>query len=248
MIFGNETPFYLKPLPNRGLRRHCAESQQHYPGYRHPIDFSDIPFTGTGTTGKSTSPTHNPYTAAVGGTATGVGHPMTTTLAASVHTNATAFNPMYNITEAERVHPVLTATDRLRRDRETARQEEQDMIDRRRAHLVNRDREAAHRQRSATAAEEDRAARMAGTSLKNRESEGRSTITHQCYTAEAQTARDTTEAADRHRYFARQRLLEQRTNSTRCNVISWQPRPEIDVPPPPPSLTPLQQYPHESSD
>lgn len=37
MIFGNETPFHLKPIPYRGLRKHEAEVTQHYPGYQHPM-------------------------------------------------------------------------------------------------------------------------------------------------------------------------------------------------------------------
>ncbi|KAG5475428.1 hypothetical protein LSCM1_03545 [Leishmania martiniquensis] len=37
MIFGNEPPFHLKPIPYRGVRKHEAEVLQHPPGYQHPI-------------------------------------------------------------------------------------------------------------------------------------------------------------------------------------------------------------------
>ncbi|KAG5499344.1 hypothetical protein JIQ42_04161 [Leishmania sp. Namibia] len=37
MIFGNEAPFHLKPIPYRGVRKHQAEVLQHPPGYQHPI-------------------------------------------------------------------------------------------------------------------------------------------------------------------------------------------------------------------
>ncbi|KAK7195937.1 hypothetical protein NESM_000526800 [Novymonas esmeraldas] len=37
MIFGNEVPFHLKPIPYRGIRKHQAEVLQHPPGYQHPI-------------------------------------------------------------------------------------------------------------------------------------------------------------------------------------------------------------------
>ncbi|CAJ1029274.1 hypothetical protein Q4I30_005131 [Leishmania utingensis] len=37
MLFGNEAPFHLKPIPYRGIWRHQAEVLQHPPGYQHPI-------------------------------------------------------------------------------------------------------------------------------------------------------------------------------------------------------------------
>ncbi|CBZ28297.1 conserved hypothetical protein [Leishmania mexicana MHOM/GT/2001/U1103] len=37
MLFGNEPPFHLKPIPYRGVRKHQAEVLQHPPGYKHPI-------------------------------------------------------------------------------------------------------------------------------------------------------------------------------------------------------------------
>ncbi|CAJ1990071.1 hypothetical protein conserved [Leishmania donovani] len=37
MLFGNEAPFHLKPIPYRGVRKHQAEVLQHPPGYKHPI-------------------------------------------------------------------------------------------------------------------------------------------------------------------------------------------------------------------
>ncbi|GET89846.1 hypothetical protein, conserved [Leishmania tarentolae] len=37
MLFGNEVPFHLKPIPYRGVRKHQAEVLQHPPGYKHPI-------------------------------------------------------------------------------------------------------------------------------------------------------------------------------------------------------------------
>lgn len=37
MIFGTETPFHLKRLPNRGMRQVDAEVVQHYPGYVNPL-------------------------------------------------------------------------------------------------------------------------------------------------------------------------------------------------------------------
>lgn len=36
-MFGTETPFHLKPLPNRGMRQVDAEVVHHYPGYVNPM-------------------------------------------------------------------------------------------------------------------------------------------------------------------------------------------------------------------
>lgn len=249
MIFGNETPFYLKPLPNRGLRRLDAEAQQHYPGYRHPLDYaanltvpSYLPASlkasvdaadaaNATSSGQRSAAAAAVYKARAMPGTSGVGYPKADP----------PYNPVYNISEAERTHRCLSPTDRLRHERELERAKADLKDERRRCRVAERERLFVRRQQEEMAASEAKAARMVGTTMQNVESEGRDTITHHCFTLEAQQKKDFHEAAARHFYFTRVKRMDELQNTSGFNILTWRPRKTVVVPPMP--LRPGEQPP-----
>ncbi|CCW70494.1 unnamed protein product [Phytomonas sp. Hart1] len=186
MFFGNETPFHLKPIPYRGLRKHEAEAVFHYPGYQHPLSSAALQAES---------------------------------------------NPFY-ISEAHRLHPFLTPEDEIRHDVHLQQEKREKVIQIRRQRQLSASRKLQERREVEFQKQQARSAKLVGTSIRNYESEFRDTITHRCRTVEAEKTCEYNEAMMKHRYHQRQRKLDEANNS-RFNILSWEPRKAVDVPPKP---------------
>lgn len=186
MIFGNETPFHLKPIPNRGVRKLEAERAQHYAGYEHPLAPS-------------------------------------------------ADSAAYQ-SDAHRLQPHLTPADELQHDRAVEHDLTQRRIQIRRERQLQREAALAQQREKELLRVQRRASQLAGTDIRNAGSEGRDVITHECHTVEARRRKEYEDARGQHQYFARQRALDQRVNPSGYNIITWEPRPAVQVPPRPAPL------------
>lgn len=231
MIFGNEAPFHLKPIPYRGVRKHQAEVLQHPPGYQHPI----IPLPPVSTEPAApTAHTTNTNTTAANCTTADTAASASPSSSRGALLQQLQPNPRERrasgrggaayMTDSERLDINLTADDALRRTRVSARQQAQEHLNTRRVRAAAREAALQASRDADFAAEQQRLADVAGTTRKNREQDDRDPITHQCYTTGGKEMVEARKAAARAQYASRQRFLDRQMNSTSYNIITWQPR------------------------
>ncbi|CCW63652.1 unnamed protein product [Phytomonas sp. EM1] len=186
MYFGNETPFHLKPIPNRGLRKHEADAFFHYPGYKHPLSSEAL---------------------------------------------KEECNPFY-ISEEHRLHPLLTPEDEIRHSARVQQEKRDKIIEIRRQRQLFESKKLQEKRENEFQQQQERAAQLVGRSIRNYGSDFRDTITHHCQTVDSKKQCDYDEAMMKHRYHLRQQKIDRATNS-RFNILSWEPRKEVYVPPKP---------------
>lgn len=192
----------------------------HYPGYRHPLE------PGPLTHAVATSPP-NPGHAGTRPT----GDPSSVPQPPLVPIRE--FNPDYNITEAHRLCRNLTVEDDLRHERTVERKKQQGRLLARRQQILYREGDLRKKRDEEFTHQQLLAQSIAGTAQKNRDSEDRDVITHRCNTRQAQEEKDYRDAVGRHSYHLRQRRADARNNLNGYNIITWERRPEIYVPPMP---------------
>ncbi|KAG5501543.1 hypothetical protein JKF63_03372 [Porcisia hertigi] len=125
------------------------------------------------------------------------------------------------LADAQRLDPNLTADVALRQERARERGQLCDYRQARRERAAAREAKLQAFRDASFEAQQRRLADAVGTARGNREQDDRDPITHQCYTLESKENVDRFEAETRRRYFARQRFLDQRLNSTEYNILSW---------------------------
>lgn len=148
-------------------------------------------------------------------------------------TNQTSF-----MCEEHRLHPYLTVDDELRHERREKRERDNAANQRRHDRVAMRNAALQQSRDDEFESQQRRAAWCAGTNQKNMGSENRDVITHRCHSKQAQEKLEYRDAVGRYSYHHRQKALEERNCPTGFNIITWEPRQPVRVPPLP---TPPQQ-------
>lgn len=135
------------------------------------------------------------------------------------------------MTDKHRLHPLLTVNDELGHERDVRDARVERKLQKMRQCQQERLRRLNVSREEEFSKDQARAARRVGTAVTNMDSEGRDVITHRCYQDDAQRQKDYNDALARHKYFSRQRVRESRFNSTPFNIITWESRRPVAVPP-----------------
>lgn len=135
--------------------------------------------------------------------------------------------------EEHRLHPTLTVNDELYHERAIAKQQQEKYQAFHRKKYKEREEALEQRRNEEFARGIEYNERIAGTNIKNRGSENRNVITHQCHTQEGKDYVEYKEALGRYGYFNRQKSLDSKNCPTGLNTITWEPRRTIEVPPVP---------------
>lgn len=142
----------------------------------------------------------------------------------------TTRNPGY-ISEVHRLHPSLTVDDELRHERRAERERKEKVVQLRAQQRQEREAAIERQREEVFQREQQRLKALAGTNLKNRNSENRDVLTHQCQTKEAKEFVEYREALGKYKYYQRQYVQDVRTCPSGLNSVTWEPRPRVQVPP-----------------
>ncbi|ESL06840.1 hypothetical protein TRSC58_05479 [Trypanosoma rangeli SC58] len=137
------------------------------------------------------------------------------------------------IGEYHRLHPLLTSAEELRHDRVVEAERRQRVIETRRRRCCEQEASLRQRREEEFQREQRHKEQIAGLSIRNEPGDGRDTITQRCMTVDALRQHEYTSAAERHKYFARQRRLFEKNNLHGYNIITGGELPSIVVPPMP---------------
>lgn len=146
-------------------------------------------------------------------------------------------NPFY-LSEADRLDADTTVDAALKREEIELRTKQDRCLQSHRRRIEARETALKNFRDAEFSQQQRRLCDIAGTSRKNREENDQDVITHQCHTVEAAQSKAHATATSLHRYYARQRVMDQHINSSGCNIITWEPRPAVQVPPLPEPLPP----------
>lgn len=142
----------------------------------------------------------------------------------------TTRNPGY-ICEPHRLHSALTVDDELRHERHVEKERQAKGIQLRAQRVREREEQLQRQREDVFQREQERLSALAGTNYKNRNSDCRDVLTHQCQTKAAKEEVEYKEALEKYSYYRRQQLQDLRWSPTGYNSITWQPRPRVQVPP-----------------
>ncbi|KEG14241.1 Variant surface glycoprotein [Trypanosoma grayi] len=141
------------------------------------------------------------------------------------------------MSDAHRLHPLLTPAEELRRERNEKAKRQQCALAVRQQRHNEREMKLMERREEEFQREQRHKAQIAGLSIRNEPGDGRDTVTRQYRTLEALRRHEHQHAVEEHIYFARQRRLVERNNPHGYNIVTGEPLPAILVPPVP-SLSP----------
>ncbi|RNF27077.1 Variant surface glycoprotein [Trypanosoma conorhini] len=138
------------------------------------------------------------------------------------------------ISEHHRLHPFLTPAEELRHEREVQVERRQGVVAARRKLCCEREANLRQRREEEFQREQRHKEQMAGLSIRNEPGDGRDTVTQHCRTVDALRHWEYRSAAEKHKYFLRQRRLFEKNHSHGYNIITGGDLPSIVVPPMPP--------------
>ncbi|RNF05719.1 Variant surface glycoprotein [Trypanosoma rangeli] len=137
------------------------------------------------------------------------------------------------IGDNHRLHPFLTSAEELRHERVVEAERRQRVIEARRRRYCEQETSLRQRREEEFQREQRHKEKIAGLSIRNEPGDGRDTITQRCVTVGALRQHEYTAAAERHKYFVRQRRLFEKNNVHGYNIITGGELPSIVVPPMP---------------
>ncbi|EAN86260.1 hypothetical protein C3747_181g35 [Trypanosoma cruzi] len=137
------------------------------------------------------------------------------------------------IDDSHRLHPRLTAAEELRHERELGAERRQRVVEVRRRRHCEREANLAQRREDEFQREQRHKAQLAGLCIRNEPGDGRDTITQQYRTEDARRHYEYKHELEKHRYFARQQRLREKTHPHGYNILTGEALPSTVVPPKP---------------